>query len=753
MLAPLQSGNQVLAWNDLGMHCVDPDFSLFSILPPYNTVNAQVIVNGDLLDMGGGYTITFESVADANGSINTTSIGKTNFWDYEDDLFGVQLAPDSGLTGTMMPGAANTPQNMQFSAIWNWFQAEGIPMTAIDDAGEHNKYPLVKVVVRNAGGTVIADTVTSVPISAELNCAECHGSGMHPDARPTGGWAHSSNPVRDDRLNILRLHDERHAGDPQFAAALATAGYDSAGLLATAEGGTSILCSRCHGSNALPGTGIAGISALTVAMHRYHGDVTTLTGATMDEVPSRVACYTCHPGAKTKCLRGAMGSAIGPDGQNSMDCQKCHGTMADVGSPARVGWLDQPNCQACHTGDAVTNSGQIRYTDAHLPNGDLRIPASTRFATNPNTPAQGFSLYRFSEGHGGLECSACHGSTHAIYPTSEDNDNAQSMAFQGHVGTIMDCYACHQSLSESQMTMGPHGMHPTTTEWVRDRHGDIAEHGNQAQCQVCHGTDYRGTELSRAGGDRQYQTQFGTKNFWRGYAVSCYDCHDGPNDDDNNSNGAPTVANLTVATPSDTPLAIPLSGTDPNGTNLTLRIVKQPKTGTVAFNGSVATFLPEPGQTGSAQFTYAANDNESWSNLGTVTVNLTEPNCGGTIAPYSFGCAGGGNETPMLEASGCPEPGSMLTLTVSNGMPGANAIFAMGTGFGNRREFGPGCVLRIQPVTQLLPLVLDGSGMATLQVPITAAMSGQLRTMQVFVRAPAGGFPGTFTNALEVHVD
>ena len=107
--APQSSGNQVLAWNDLGMHCVDPDFSLFSILPPYNTVNAQVIVNGDLLDMGGGYTITFEGVADANGSINTTSIGKTNFWEYEDDLFGVQLAPDTGLVGTTMPGAANTP--------------------------------------------------------------------------------------------------------------------------------------------------------------------------------------------------------------------------------------------------------------------------------------------------------------------------------------------------------------------------------------------------------------------------------------------------------------------------------------------------------------------------------------------------------------------------------------------------------------------------------------------------------------------
>ena len=34
----------VLAFNDLGMHCLDREFSIFSILPPFNVVNAQVIV-------------------------------------------------------------------------------------------------------------------------------------------------------------------------------------------------------------------------------------------------------------------------------------------------------------------------------------------------------------------------------------------------------------------------------------------------------------------------------------------------------------------------------------------------------------------------------------------------------------------------------------------------------------------------------------------------------------------------------------
>lgn len=37
----------VLAWNDLGMHCYNPDFADLAVLPPYNTLWAQVIRVGD----------------------------------------------------------------------------------------------------------------------------------------------------------------------------------------------------------------------------------------------------------------------------------------------------------------------------------------------------------------------------------------------------------------------------------------------------------------------------------------------------------------------------------------------------------------------------------------------------------------------------------------------------------------------------------------------------------------------------------
>src|SRR6185369_5791701 len=73
--APVRSAsNQILGWNNLGMHCMDSDYSVFSILPPYNTIESQLIVGGKLVTNATGYTVTYEAVADPDGSINKTSV-------------------------------------------------------------------------------------------------------------------------------------------------------------------------------------------------------------------------------------------------------------------------------------------------------------------------------------------------------------------------------------------------------------------------------------------------------------------------------------------------------------------------------------------------------------------------------------------------------------------------------------------------------------------------------------------------------
>ena len=86
---------RIIAANDLGMHCVDADFSVFSILPPYNVVNAQVIKRSPtgmpVLVGDTAVVLRYSSIADAAGSINTTSSGKTNFWRYVARLYGGRI--------------------------------------------------------------------------------------------------------------------------------------------------------------------------------------------------------------------------------------------------------------------------------------------------------------------------------------------------------------------------------------------------------------------------------------------------------------------------------------------------------------------------------------------------------------------------------------------------------------------------------------------------------------------------------------
>ena len=71
---------------------------------------------------------------------------------------------------------------------------------------------------------------------------------------------------------------------------------------------------------------------------------------TLDNADNRSACYRCHPGSTTRCLRGAMGGAVAADGTMAMQCQSCHGNMTQVGAASRVGWFMEPSCQSCHSG-------------------------------------------------------------------------------------------------------------------------------------------------------------------------------------------------------------------------------------------------------------------------------------------------------------------------------------------------------------------------------------------------------------------
>jgi hypothetical protein len=510
----------LLAWNDLGMHCMDGDFSVFSILPPYNNLHAQLVDSGSNKVVTEGVTLTYEAVADEDGSINSSSANKTNFWQYAAAFFGVNLPDNVGLTGNQAPSA--TPRTMAYNAGKQQFEAEGIPITPYDDSLARNPYPMVKVVAKIASGQAIAQARVVLPVSDEMSCANCHASTSGPAARPAAGWISDPNKEVEWKKNILRLHDEKHLAHSTFQNALAAKGYSSAGLLATANGGKPVLCAACHASNALPGTGVAGIKPLTEAIHGHHALVNDPgTNVPLDSINNRGSCYQCHPGSETKCLRGVMGNAVDADGKATMDCQACHGTMSNVGRAGRVGWLDQPNCQACH------HDGK-RETAAVSSTGLLKKWLDDRYASNPDTPAAGFSLFRMSKGHGGLQCEACHGATHAEYPSSHRNDNVLSRDVQGREGSIGECAACHKTVPVTA-NGGPHGMHTIGSTWV-SKHEGYAER-NASACAYCHGADYRGGPLARVKVAKSFRAEGRTVNYAAGQQVGCYDCHNGPRGD------------------------------------------------------------------------------------------------------------------------------------------------------------------------------------------------------------------------------
>ena len=195
----------VFGYNDLGMHCMNSDFSEIMVLPPFNNLHAQVIRRGgEPHIITSGVTVSYVIPA------NTHSADKTNFWKYAPALLGASPPPDVGLTGNGLAGT------MAVTAQRDW-EVTGVPITPIDDARRENPYPLATITVTQ-NGTLQARTQAVVPVSTEMNCILCH-----------------DRPGISTASDILQRHDELHGTNLMDQ--------------------RPVLCASCHASNAL---GLAG---------------------------------------------------------------------------------------------------------------------------------------------------------------------------------------------------------------------------------------------------------------------------------------------------------------------------------------------------------------------------------------------------------------------------------------------------------------------------------------------------------------
>lgn len=300
----------------------------------------------------------------------------------------------------------------------DWYEAAGIPLTAFDDFGRENPWPLYRVQAM-LGGAVIASTDTVVPISGEANCGICHNAIIDGgNGAATARLGDNVATVLDDPqldsvpleiskeyaadLNLLRLHDLKHG----------TGSPDGAKYTPDLTEQQPVVCQRCHYTPALDlaqlgplgpendpdntlhnGREQVSNKSMSNVMHSHHGTVTDADGNRLfPEMPAAIkdelgmvvnyqerrdaleaTCYQCHPGRRTDCLRGAMSNG-------GMLCQDCHGNMAQVGDDftrnntpdnpgnfelggdfytnadqPRVPWANEPGCGSCHTGDAMDN--------------------------------------------------------------------------------------------------------------------------------------------------------------------------------------------------------------------------------------------------------------------------------------------------------------------------------------------------------------------------------------------------------------
>jgi hypothetical protein len=313
----------VFAWNDLGMHCLNPTYDEAVLLPPYNTVWAQVVKRGDPPQI-----VTSGLTAEYMIVDNTYSYGKTDtqggafaqFWDHDVQLFGIDLALNTGLN-LKQPDVHNGLGGTM-ALMGDHFEVDGMPVTPVDDAGAWSPYQVIEVTIKS-GATVVAQTRATVPTSDEINCAKCHTSG-----------------VTSVFHNILASHDNLHA--------------------TTLVSAKPVLCASCHGSPALGATGPGSSGKyLSQAIHGAHATRSAL-------------CMDCHPGATTRCNRSLAHTAA--DGH----CTACHGDLAEVASSiaggTRVPWVDEPRCATCHTGVAGVDTGATLYRNAQG-HGGMSCPA------------------------------------------------------------------------------------------------------------------------------------------------------------------------------------------------------------------------------------------------------------------------------------------------------------------------------------------------------------------------------------------
>ncbi len=157
----------LLAWNNLGMHCLSDSDPWWILLPPANDLFAQLVKRGEAPEIvTEGVELTYEV---ESGFENPQR--HVRFWDHAQSLFGLKekLPEKIGVSGNPVTGGT-----MKLKEDHMAFEASLVPVAPYPDDGSFNPYPIFTITAREKKtGKVLARTKMVAPTSTEMGCKNC----------------------------------------------------------------------------------------------------------------------------------------------------------------------------------------------------------------------------------------------------------------------------------------------------------------------------------------------------------------------------------------------------------------------------------------------------------------------------------------------------------------------------------------------------------------------------------------------------
>lgn len=405
----------VIANNDLGMHCLTSGIEYFMVLPPANTLRAQVIerfADGrpKILSDHTDIRVEYRLIENTDESLKADP----HFQTWIDVAPKLGFLPAVRADGRVQGIKGATLDGEMHPEPDGWWEIKALPAfpdvstnsrpeqkIMIDPLGGPSRNPYLSAevsVVEQATNVTLAATIITVPV-AYGGCLECHFEVAKKYGYP--------QPTPFDSFQVIGKLHERDSGIN-----FATLDPDGDG-----EAGP-VRCSVCHMDplfGTTPGYPGLPISKFTFSdvLHRWHVQSPVVAEMNPDIATD---CYACHPGDDTECYRGVHR-------EFQVWCVNCHGDLNQRVAEGQTlnPWSENtlPTCSQCH--EKIRTEG----------NGHLGLGVFGSFL-NSRDHAQN-----------GILCSTCHGAPHALYSSALPLDNQPVIKLQGSAGPIFDCAVCH----------------------------------------------------------------------------------------------------------------------------------------------------------------------------------------------------------------------------------------------------------------------------------------------------------------------